>query len=392
MDDLGILSNLVSATSNNLSESSCAIHYKSHISTMDFGANLTSVQFEEMCRDLLVEIGYTDVSWRKGTSLDASPSDQGRDIEATLSRSEPDGATVRERWFVECKHWKPGVPPTALQPALAWANAECPDTLLIIASGFLSNPSKEYLKTYEANHKPKFRIKVWEADKLEQLLFGRPRLLNKFGLAPRFPFTQILHPAHLHFLRHPPINSLNHFFAITDSLDHRDRDSWFFSAFLHVINPPFAEPESPDQSIGELAQGVVSYHEFRKALIDASQVVSSIFLIQSAVSHSLSLLLVQGDTTSLKEAKDTHRHAITFFKRQLETCAPEDRPDLEGCIQMSEEKLLTLEQDLEEGYKRYCEFCRQVLVPLFDEKMEIPEHVRERMARGKSDQSDSQSP
>src|SRR5437016_2925642 len=104
--------------------------------------HLNETQFEEFCYDLLGEIGFTNRNWRKGTGLSSSPSDRGRDIECEKDMIDPVGNKYPEKWFVECKHYQRGVPPERLQGILAWANAERPNHVLIIASNFLSNPAK----------------------------------------------------------------------------------------------------------------------------------------------------------------------------------------------------------------------------------------------------------
>jgi hypothetical protein len=43
---------------------------------------------------------------------------------------------------------------------------------LVIASNFLSNPCKDFLKAYETNNRPPFRIRYWERTNLERLLEG----------------------------------------------------------------------------------------------------------------------------------------------------------------------------------------------------------------------------
>ena len=43
--------------------------------------HLDPTTFEQFCYDLLVEMGFSNVTWRKGTGLETSPADQGRDIE-----------------------------------------------------------------------------------------------------------------------------------------------------------------------------------------------------------------------------------------------------------------------------------------------------------------------
>jgi hypothetical protein len=43
---------------------------------------LDATEFEQFCFDLLQELGFVNVDWRKGTGLRSSPADRGRDIVA----------------------------------------------------------------------------------------------------------------------------------------------------------------------------------------------------------------------------------------------------------------------------------------------------------------------
>jgi hypothetical protein len=123
-------------------------------------SSLNSVQFEELCYELLNELGYTNLSWRKGTPKNASPSDQGRDLEAIFNTRLPDGSHHPSRWF-ECKHHTRGVPETKLQGIFAWADIEKPDFVLIICSGFLSNQAKSWISQKEKQC-PGYNIIAWE--------------------------------------------------------------------------------------------------------------------------------------------------------------------------------------------------------------------------------------
>jgi len=143
---------------------------------------LTPTGFEEFCSDLLHELKFVNIDWRKGTGEAASPADRGRDIRCQEVRTDVDGAVRLETWFVDCKHFKRGVPPTELQNLLTWAEAENPDVALIVASNFLSNSSKDYLESYQKNRRPPFKIKVWERPKIEKFARRRLKLLRKFDL------------------------------------------------------------------------------------------------------------------------------------------------------------------------------------------------------------------
>jgi hypothetical protein len=143
---------------------------------------LSSSDFEEFCSDLLDVAGFVNIDWRKGTGLTSSPADKGRDILCDHPRAEPDGSQHFERWFVDCKHFRKGVPPKELRNMLAWAEAERPDVALFMVSNFLSNPAKEYLETYKRNNKPPFKIRCWERPQLVRLLRGKMALQRRYDL------------------------------------------------------------------------------------------------------------------------------------------------------------------------------------------------------------------
>jgi hypothetical protein len=143
---------------------------------------LTPTEFEEITFELLQVNGFVNLDWRKGTGLDSSPSDSGRDIVCDHLVIEPDGSQHFERWFADCKHHKKGVPPTELQNLLAWAEAERPDVALFVVSNFLSNPAKTYLETYKRNNRPPFRIRVWERPQLTRMLKHKVSLQRKYNL------------------------------------------------------------------------------------------------------------------------------------------------------------------------------------------------------------------
>ncbi|MEU3344230.1 restriction endonuclease [Streptomyces sp. NPDC006700] len=142
--------------------------------------DMTDTEFEEFCFELMRELGFVNVDWRKGTSLNASPADGGRDIVAERQVEEFDGAVHLERWFVDCKKYTKGVPPDKLTGLLAWATAERANVALVIASGYLSNPCKDFLKTYELNNRPPFRVKHWERPQLSKLLEGRDEFISRY--------------------------------------------------------------------------------------------------------------------------------------------------------------------------------------------------------------------
>lgn len=148
---------------------------------LDF-TSLSATLFEEFTFHLLIRLGFVNADWRKGTAHDSSPADSGRDIVCQQIREDVDGSKHIETWFVDCKHYRKGVPPAELQNLLTWAEAERPHTALLVTSGFLSNPAKDYLDKYRRNRNPPFRIKYWERPQLEQLTSNKNTLLREYGL------------------------------------------------------------------------------------------------------------------------------------------------------------------------------------------------------------------
>jgi hypothetical protein len=143
---------------------------------------LSQTEFEEFCFDLLVAMGFVNVDWRKGTGLQSSPSDSGRDIVAQLRQVDIDGSERLETWFVDSKHYQRGVPPKELQNLLSWSQAERPNAALFILSGFLSNPAKDYLETWTRQNRPPFRIKYWERQFLVRMIRRSAGLLAKYPI------------------------------------------------------------------------------------------------------------------------------------------------------------------------------------------------------------------
>jgi hypothetical protein len=158
--------------------------------------DMDETEFEEFCFGLLRELGFVNLDWRKGTGLASSPSDSGRDIVAQWPREDVGGRQYRETWFVDCKHYKRGVPPAKVSGLLAWAEAERADVALIIASNYLSNPCKDFLKAYETNNRPRFRIRYWERTDLQRMLEEHDTFVERYLRAHLRTKSEILTAEH----------------------------------------------------------------------------------------------------------------------------------------------------------------------------------------------------
>lgn len=332
---------------------------------------LSPTEFEEFVYELLIALGFHAVNWRKGTGFDASPADQGRDIECKCFTKTPDGNQHEERWFVECKHYKQGVPPKELQSAIAWAQAERPNNLLLVASNFLSNQSKNYLAEYQQNNRPPFRIEQWELPKLRALSAIHTQLLRKFGLLGEFPLLSILHPFHIRYMKLPPFNSMEYFFGILDDLDPIEREDMIGHTMTMIVNPRFRDvPPDYKGTLGELMIDKVDYPTFKDKCLNFADNVGLPFVVPSIVNATLQYLLHLGDTTGVGATIEKQRILI----RRLRAWIEENNPR----AKIAAEMIPDLEKRIEEmpdhtriNYGKYVAFCEKVIGPLFDEQLDL---------------------
>lgn len=340
--------------------------------------HLSDVQFEEFCYDLLVRLGAKGMSWRKGTGYNSSPSDQGRDIECCFMHEEPDGGRRQERWFVECKHYKEGVPPAKIAGALAWANAERPDVLLLIASNAFSNQCKIHLQQFEKTNRPQFRLKIWEFKDLETFTAGKPDLLRKYGMTDDFPFLQLLHPAHICFLRELRRNTLKCFFAALEKAGpQRFRDAWSLISLL-IIKPQVRLPVDPDETNGDLIMTPIGYVEFRQKCFELAQTVDETFLVRAIATEALWSAFNAGDKTQLERVLNNHNSFIKSLEEE-QKANPTRAEDLSQVIEHARSHMAQLPKQIEEGYELYCAFCDEVVAPLLHEHVPLSPEVIARM-------------
>jgi len=353
--------------------------------------HLTEVEFEEYCFDLLSELGFVNLNWRKGTPLPSSPADRGRDIECQFLVENVDGSKELELWFVECKHYSHGVPPERLQGALSWAAAERPEWLLVITSGFLSNPAKDYIRAYEANNKPSFKVKLWERPDLERLSSGKIKLLTKYRLPSEFLFVTILHRSHLLYIKDNPWNSLDYFFKVLDSTDAEKRDDALNWAYYFIF-PRKTMPESSrfGKFSGPKHLDNYSYKDFKRDCRQLANFVNEAFVVHAIVNWSLSGLFGISDTTNISQRIADDKERIHLLEN-LSDLPDQDRQVyleiLDKAVEESGElfknrddaiasHVKILKQLVEEigprtqrNYELYSWFCENVVEKLFQERL-----------------------
>lgn len=330
--------------------------------------HLSPTEFEEFCFELLKNIGFINVDWRKGTGHSSSPSDQGRDIECERVIEDIDGDITIEKWIIECKHYKSGVSPDKIQGILTWAHSIRPDKVLIIVSNFLSNPCKNFIGEYIQNNKPPFKIKYWEKKQLEKTTQGQSLLLKKYNIGCNFPFISIMHPNHLLYIKKYRNNTLDYFFQIMDVVDEKKRDIILSFPYLYIINPKLRKALPGKEKHIDLFMAEMNYENFKKKCYEIEQYYPKI-LVNYVTDSILKILLDFGDLTSIDEKiktlEDLRSFAIglqkgeQFFKDEV----------FESGLKLTSKTIGEMPEKTKENYSLYIFFCENILSKLLQEKI-----------------------
>jgi hypothetical protein len=130
---------------------------------------------EECVYWLLDAMGAKDLEWRTG-GAGGGAADGGRDLEAHFYTPSADGELEAQKWWVECKGRKgtvePDVVKSTVNNALAIADL---DYVVIAANTQFSNPTRDWVKDWQANH-PRPRVKLWDRSQLERYLSRHPEV------------------------------------------------------------------------------------------------------------------------------------------------------------------------------------------------------------------------
>ena len=133
---------------------------------------LSPSRFEELCFDLLRQIGFYALVWRQGGA------DQGRDIEGAYCVTNPLVGSVVEKWQIECKKLAAGVSVEDLASKIAWADAELPRHFAIITSTYVTSGCRQWLERLKQS-KP-YQIHIIEGKALKALVLNYPELIQRY--------------------------------------------------------------------------------------------------------------------------------------------------------------------------------------------------------------------
>lgn len=141
-------------------------------------SDISPVEFENLVFHLLDEMGFSNLSWRKGGEGN-SATDGGRDLEATFWTVLP-AKSKEEKYWIEVKYRKKQLEKSQVQKTVLNASGNnLKDNILIVTNKTISNPTMDWVKDFQDTHKTPC-ISVWQGHDLELLLRKNPRTLAKF--------------------------------------------------------------------------------------------------------------------------------------------------------------------------------------------------------------------
>jgi hypothetical protein len=325
--------------------------------------HLTDGEFEELVYDLLHELGFVNLSWRRGTGRQGASADQGRDIVAIQMRHDPDGTQHQETWFVQCKRYEKGVPPDALHSAIAWSTADRPDVLVFAVSNFLSNPSKSFLEEFTTNNRPSFKIRIWERKDLERMLAGCVRLLTRFRLEPEAPYAGA-HQAHVEYMFSNPLNSLTYLFEQFDGLISTERDEILEWAYFSLLASSHLAHEERPRLLKPM-----SYEDFKSECRRLSGSVSEMFLVRAILTWILAWFWHSANPAIVREARRRHIDMIAHFnERAAATTDATERAKFERMAAFVQEQVDQTPERHARAVLLYNRLCDTILPKLYLEE------------------------
>ncbi|SDQ92174.1 Restriction endonuclease [Pseudomonas sp. UC 17F4] len=136
--------------------------------------HLKAKDLEECLFWLLDAMGAQNIEWRIGGAGGGAP-DGGRDLEAQILVTSPDGDLSSRTFWFECKGRKNTVPPEVVRNAATHASAYSHvDTLVVVTNSTFSNPTTDWVKEWNKDPRPRAKVQLWDRTKLEQMLCRHP--------------------------------------------------------------------------------------------------------------------------------------------------------------------------------------------------------------------------
>lgn len=223
---------------------------------------LSDGEFEEMCFELLIQMGYRGLIWRQGGA------DNGRDIEGYLETSNPLVGKISEKWFFECKRYEKGLPPEKMDSKIAWANAEQPQHFTVILSSYLTNNARTWLDRTKQG-KPYF-IHIIEGKYLKKLLLNYPTIISSYFCNQYEKLLMEVQKNWLILGIEPDLNTIAPLVKHLDFSMLSENELGFLWSFAHITMSTLNEEQALEKgavSLGSLCQHLTALSNSKEPIL-----------------------------------------------------------------------------------------------------------------------------
>lgn len=257
---------------------------------------LKARDLEECVFWLFDALGARDLEWRTG-GTGGGAADGGRDLEATFYAPDDDGEMQPARWWVECKGRKHTVEADAVKSACNNAMAEPDlDTLVIVTNSTFSNPTRDWVKTWQAKH-PLPKVRLWDKETLERELSRQPSAVLRLFAEALSPSGRLeaLRERFWNKLEYVHVGTLKELWSVRETLDigPLDRMALIANECAHgdIIARPWAGAATPQDLFDTFQIGVLNLkYLWRRTHVagSASEVLVGAFayLIVAVLQHA----------------------------------------------------------------------------------------------------------
>lgn len=159
-------------------------------------------------------MGAKDLEWRTG-GKGSGAADGGRDLEAHFYTPTADDELEPQVWWIECKGRSGTVEKSEIQEAVLNAQSRGDLDYLVIATNTqFSNPTRDWVKEWQGQHK-RPKVKLWDHAHLERLLSKHPDVvLRLFSEALSLQGqAQAMETRFWNKLEYTPVGSLENLWA-----------------------------------------------------------------------------------------------------------------------------------------------------------------------------------
>lgn len=171
-------------------------------------------------------------------------------------------------------------------------------------------------------------------------------------LEEQYPFLTVMHPAHLVYVRHLPLNTLDVFLGSLDSLELGKRSRAIVGVYPFVFRATYEQLEVRyGATLGE-----TTYEAFKDQCRDLTSEIDESLMVLALVHFTLSNLLGGGDTTSIGAVKDS---LIPLAETDL--AATGVRGDE---VRWLVDHIESIPEQMAEGHELYVYFCERVVQQL----------------------------